>query len=92
MMLDPTMRNIECFLNDSQKTVSGKVFVTLMPYRFILNGIESDHDLMNNKFGSYGEMNNSWSGDDVRGFAKIFGNQVGIYHSVNKTKEPAHEQ
>ncbi len=86
MMLDPTMRNIEHFLTDTQRTVSGKVFVTLQPYRFTLNGIESEHDLMNNKFGSYGEINNGWSGDDVKGFAKIFGNQVGIYHSVNKTK------
>src|ERR1022692_2663516 len=63
MMLDPTMRNIEKFMEDSQQTVSGKVFVTLLPHRFILNGIESAHDLMNNKFGSYVEMNNSWSGD-----------------------------
>jgi argininosuccinate synthase len=86
MMLDPTMRNIEKFMEDSQQTVSGKVFVTLLPHRFVLNGIESDHDLMNNKFGSYGEMNNSWTGDDVKGFAKIFGNQVGIYHSVNGNK------
>jgi len=86
MMLDPTMRNIEKFMEDSQRTVSGKVFVTLLPHRFILNGIESAHDLMNNKFGSYGEMNNSWTGDDVKGFAKIFGNQVGIYHSVNGSK------
>jgi argininosuccinate synthase len=86
MMLDPTMRNIERFLEDTQKNVTGKVFLTLQPYRFVINGIESDHDLMNNKFGSYGEMNNGWSGDDVKGFAKIFGNQVGIYHAVNKEK------
>ena len=86
MMLDPTMRNIEKFMEDTQRTVTGKVFVTLMPHRFVLNGIESEHDLMNNKFGSYGEMNNSWTGDDVKGFAKIFGNQVGIYHSVNGSK------
>jgi len=86
MMLDPTMRNIEKFMEDTQKTVTGKVFVTLQPYRFTVTGIESDHDLMNNRFGSYGEMNNGWSGDDVRGFAKIFGNQVGIFHSVNNTK------
>jgi len=84
MMLDPTMRNIEKFLEDTQETVSGKVFVRLEPRRFSVCGIESAHDLMNNKFGSYGEMNNSWTGDDVKGFAKIFGNQVGIFHSVNK--------
>jgi argininosuccinate synthase len=86
MMLDPTMRNIEKFLLDTQVTVTGKVYVTLEPHRFTVRGIESAHDLMNSKFGSYGEMNNSWSGEDVKGFAKIFGNQVGIYHSVNKNK------
>jgi argininosuccinate synthase len=80
---DPIMRNIEAFLTDTQKTVSGKVFVELNPYRFQVIGIESDHDLMSSKFGTYGEMNNSWSGEDVKGFSKIFGNQVMIYHKVN---------
>jgi argininosuccinate synthase len=79
-LLDPTMRNIETFLQDTQKQVTGTVFITLLPHRYILNGIESTYDLMNNKFGSYGEMNNSWTGDDVKGFAKIFGNQNTIYH------------
>jgi argininosuccinate synthase len=80
---DPIMRNMEAFLTDTQKNVSGKVFVELHPYRFQVVGIESEHDLMSNKFGSYGEMNNSWSGEDVKGFSKIFGNQVMIYHKVN---------
>ncbi len=82
-MLDPTMRNIEKFLEDSQATVSGNVFVTLEPYRFIITGIESDHDLMSSRFGSYGEMNTGWTGDDVKGFAKIFGNQTAIFHKIN---------
>ncbi|HEY0670388.1 MAG TPA: argininosuccinate synthase domain-containing protein [Sphingobacteriaceae bacterium] len=80
---DPIMRNIEAFLTDTQKTVSGKVFIQLHPYRFQVIGIESKHDLMSSKFGSYGEMNLSWTGDDVKGFSKIFGNQVMIYHKVN---------
>jgi argininosuccinate synthase len=84
-MLDPTMRNIEKFLEDTQVTVTGKVFVTLQPYRFTVTGIESPHDLMSSKFGSYGEMNKGWSGDDVKGFAKIFGNQSAIYHKVNES-------
>jgi argininosuccinate synthase len=87
MMLDPSMRNIEKFLEDTQKTVTGKVFVTLHPYRFVVTGIESDHDLMSSKFGAYGEMNNCWDGADVKGFAKIFGNQTAIYHSVNGKDE-----
>jgi argininosuccinate synthase len=83
-MLDPTMRNIEKFLEDTQATVSGKVFVTLEPYRFTVTGVESPHDLMSTRFGSYGEMNSGWTGDDVKGFAKIFGNQSSIYHQVNE--------
>ncbi|AKQ44676.1 argininosuccinate synthase [Rufibacter radiotolerans] len=81
--LDPTMRNIETFLADTQKTVTGKVYVLLAPYRFQVEGIESDHDLMSSKFGSYGEMNNAWSGEDVKGFSKIFGNQTMMYRLIN---------
>ena len=83
-MLDPVMRNMEAFFTDTQKTVSGNVFVSLLPHRFVLNGIESPHDLMASKFGSYGEMNNAWTGDDVKGFTKIFGNQTSIYQQVNQ--------
>lgn len=83
---DPIMRDIEAFLSNTQETVSGKVFVKLNPYRFQIIGIESEHDLMSNKFGSYGEMNNSWSGEDVKGFSKIFGNQTMIWHRVNDKK------
>ncbi|AZI56628.1 argininosuccinate synthase [Epilithonimonas vandammei] len=84
LFLDPVMRNIESFLQDSQKTVNGKVFITLHPYRFILNGIESANDLMSSKFGSYGEENLAWSGEDVKGFTKILSNSLNIYHQVNK--------
>lgn len=83
-ILDPVMRDIEKFLENSQQHVSGKVFVTLMPYRFQVTGIESAYDLMSSKFGKYGEMNQGWSGDDVRGFSKIFGNQTMIWHQISK--------
>lgn len=81
---DPVMRDMEAMLEESQRCVSGDVFIKLHPYRFELIGIESEHDLMNDEFGSYGEMNNSWSGEDVRGFGKIFGNQTAIHRRVNK--------
>ncbi|WP_181304393.1 argininosuccinate synthase [Rufibacter sp. XAAS-G3-1] len=81
--LDPTMRNIETFLTDTQKTVTGKVHVLLAPYRFQVEGIESAHDLMSSKFGSYGEMNKAWTGEDVKGFSKIFGNQTMMYRFIN---------
>lgn len=84
---DPVMRDIEAMLESSQRTVTGKVFVELHPYRFVVVGIESEHDLMANAFGAYGEMNNAWTADDVKGFGKIFGLQTMIYHKVNKDME-----
>lgn len=81
-ILDPVMRDIEAFFENSQQQVTGKVFVELKPYRFLVTGIESPFDLMSAKFGKYGEMNNGWTGEDVRGFTKIFGNQTQIFHSV----------
>jgi len=85
--LDPIMRDMEAFLTSAQHHVTGEVSVTLYPHRFIVNGIKSDYDLMSAKFGKYGEMNLGWSGDDVKGFTKIFGNQVGIYHQVKTEAE-----
>lgn len=81
--LDEVMRNIEAFLTDTQKHVSGDVFVTLHPYRFELNGITSPHDLMNASFGSYGEMNKGWTADDAKGFIKILSNSGKIANHVN---------
>lgn len=81
-IMDPVMRDIEAFLTQSQEHVTGEVFVQLMPYRFAVMGIESSFDLMSSKFGKYGEMNSGWTGDDVRGFSKIFGNQTAIYHNI----------
>lgn len=86
LFLDPALRDIETFFTNSQKTVNGKVIVTLLPYRFILNGIESENDLMASKFGSYGEMNLGWSGEDVKGYSKIISNSLTIYHQVNEGK------
>jgi argininosuccinate synthase len=84
-ILDPVMRDIESFFKNSQENVTGKVFVDMMPYRFQITGIESAYDLMSSKFGKYGEMNTGWTGDDVRGFSKIFGNQTLIYNAVKQT-------
>ena len=81
--LDPVLRDIESFLQSSQKNVSGEVYISLYPYRFTLNGIKSDNDLMNSEFGSYGEKNKKWSSEDAKGFIKIISNQNKIYQYVN---------
>ena len=66
--LDPVLRNMEAFLESSQATVSGDVFVELHPLRFVLHGIESPFDLLGAGFGQYGEMTAGWTGEDVKGF------------------------
>ncbi|MEL0645450.1 argininosuccinate synthase domain-containing protein [Olleya sp. Ti.3.14] len=81
--LDPVMRDMEAFLQSSQDKVSGDVFVTLKPYHFTVDGISSKHDLMNAKFGSYGEENKGWTAEEAKGFIKIVGNQNKIYQQVN---------
>ena len=85
--LDPVIRDIESFFNSSQSKVTGDVFVTLSPYRFQLNGIESKNDLMNLDFGSYGEQNNKWSAQDAKGFIKISSNQNKIYQYINNEEK-----
>ena len=85
--LEPLMRDIEKFLESMQSHVTGEVRVHLSPYNFQLLGIKSDNDLMSPVFGSYGEMNNAWSGDDVRGFSKIMSNQVMIHQKVTELAE-----
>jgi argininosuccinate synthase len=84
LFLDPVMRNIETFLEETQQNITGEVRVLLAPYRFTLEGIVSEFDMMRSDFGSYGEMNNAWTGDDVRGFSKIIANQAMIWHKVNE--------
>ncbi|MFY0627320.1 MAG: argininosuccinate synthase [Reichenbachiella sp.] len=81
--LDPVMRDIEVFLENTQRNVNGTVKVSLGVYRFFVIGIVSDNDLMASEFGQYGEMNNGWSGEDVKGFTKILANQSKIYNSIN---------
>jgi argininosuccinate synthase len=87
--LEPVMRNVEKFLEDTQQHVTGEVIVKLEPYRFTLQGIKSTYDLMSSEFGSYGEMNRGYTGEDVKGFSKMLSNQVMIYTKVKEKNEKA---
>ncbi len=85
--LEPVMRDIERFLESSQRNVTGDVIIRLRPLGYTLVGVESPYDLMKTDFGEYGEMNKAWSADDVKGFTKILGNQMKIYYNVLKRNE-----
>ena len=79
--LDQVMRNIEAFFTDSQRFVSGEVFITLHPYRFTLDGVDSNYDLMKSDFGNYGEDHQGWTADNAKGFIHILSNAGRIaYH------------
>lgn len=82
--LEPVMRDMERFLESSQENVSGTVELTLRPYSYTLVGVDSPFDLMKTDFGEYGEVNKAWTAEDIKGFTKILGNQMKIYHNVQK--------
>lgn len=81
--LEPVMRNIETFLEDTQKFVTGEVEIELRPYHFSILGCSSDYDLMNSRFGEYGESNKSFTGQDVVGFTKVTANPLKIYYTIH---------
>jgi len=85
--LEPVMRDLEAFLESSQKQVNGEVIIRLRPYSFTVTGVESPNDLMNASFASYGEMNRAWTAEEVDGFTRILGNQQKIWFSVNGTED-----
>ncbi|MBR6804768.1 MAG: argininosuccinate synthase [Paludibacteraceae bacterium] len=82
--LEPVMRDMEAMLESSQRNVTGRVIINLRPYSYTLVGVETDFDLMRSDFGEYGEVVKAWTADDVKGFTKILGNQMKIYHNVQK--------
>ncbi|GHT59950.1 argininosuccinate synthase [Bacteroidia bacterium] len=82
--LEPVMRDMEAFLQNSQSHVTGTVIIRLQPHHFTLVGIESDYDLMKTDFGEYGEINKAWTSDDAKGFTKITAIPTKIYFNVKK--------
>jgi argininosuccinate synthase len=82
--LEPVMRDCEAFLQSTQENVSGKVYVSLRPYHYVLVGIDSSFDLMKSEFGEYGETQTAFTAEDAKGFTKILGNSTKIFHAVQK--------
>lgn len=85
--LEPLARDIEMFLESTQKTVTGTVQVELMPYHFSVLGCNSKYDMMSSKFGEYGEKNKSFSGRDIIGFTKVLANPLKIYYSLQEDSD-----
>lgn len=69
---DPLARDLEAFLTSSQEVVSGTVNLTLMPYTFQVTGTTSPFSLMRKDIATYGEENKLWTGEDAKGFSRVF--------------------
>lgn len=81
---EPVMRDIETFLESTQARVTGEVEVMLHPHRFELIGIRSPYDMLQSGFGTYGEENGAWSGDDVRGYTAVLSVPILLHASVGE--------
>jgi len=70
---DPLVGDLQAFLAHSQQSVTGEVRLRLHTRAAAVLGVRSPHSLMNADAAAYGEANHLWSGDDARGFARVFG-------------------
>lgn len=82
--LEPMMRDCEAFLESTQRCVTGRAYIQLKPYHYVLVGIDSPYDLMKSEFGEYGETQKAFTAEDAKGFTKILGNSIKIYHAVQQ--------
>jgi argininosuccinate synthase len=81
--LEPTMRWMETLLDQSQEHVTGDVHLTLYPYRYTLDGIQSENDIMSIKSGVYGEKNNAWTSEDAKGFIHMMSIPYKNYYTLH---------
>ena len=72
---DPVVRDIEAFMDSSQRRVSGEVEVHLRQGNVAVRGVSSPFTMMAPELARYGEENALWDGRDAAGFARIFGTQ-----------------
>lgn len=75
LYFDPVMRDIEAMINSSQSKVTGDVKAQLFKGNIIIVGCKSPYSLMNPEIAVYGEQNILWSGEEAKGFSKIYGLQ-----------------
>jgi argininosuccinate synthase len=70
---DPLARDLEAFLESSQATVTGEVRLCLRPRAAEVEGVRSPHSFMQSRVASYGEGAKAWTGEEARGYCKLFG-------------------
>jgi argininosuccinate synthase len=73
LYFDPVARDVEAFLASTQQHVTGTVHVHMTRGRLEVAGVDTDRSLMGRLGAVYGEGSGGWTGEEARGFAKIYG-------------------
>ncbi len=73
LYFDPVARDVEAFLASTQRHVTGTVTVRMVRGRLEIAGVTSDASLLGRLGAVYGEGAGGWTGEEARGFAKIYG-------------------
>ena len=81
---EPLRENLEAFLLDSQKTVSGEVILKLTPGRVDAVAVKSKN-ILKSPEGSYAQSA-TWSEAESKGFIKLIGQSTSTWSSIHKKK------
>ena len=79
---EPLRENLEAFLHDSQKTVSGEVTLKLTPGRVDAVAVKSKN-ILKSPEGAYAQSA-SWSEAESKGFIKLIGQSTSTWSSIHK--------
>jgi argininosuccinate synthase len=74
-------------LTESQRNVNGTAILELRPLSFSTVGVESEDDLVKNKFGEYGETQKGWTADEAKGFIKVTSTALRAYYANHKDEK-----
>jgi len=81
---EPLRENLEAFLLDSQKTVTGEVTLKLSPGRVDAVAVKSKN-ILKSPEGSYAQSA-TWSEAESKGFIKLIGQSTSTWSSIHKKK------
>ncbi|MEL6444260.1 MAG: argininosuccinate synthase [Bacteroidota bacterium] len=76
LYFDPVMRDLEAFLDSSQRRVTGEVEVEWFKGAIRVLGARSPFSLFSADVAQYGEVNTLWDGRDAEGFTRLYGLQA----------------
>lgn len=81
-MFDPFVEDIKALLKSSQRRVTGRCSVRLIPHAIASVTVSSPFDLLAARGSTYGEASSAYSGADAAGATLLHGYEQQLYHSL----------